>query len=51
MKGKSTKADYKDTFKTKHAGVTDMTLLTKIENNEILNNLRMRFDNHEIYVK
>jgi len=36
--------------KKKSAGVSDLTLLSTITNDEINNNLKMRFTNQEIYV-
>lgn len=43
-------ADWKDGFKKKQAGVSDMTLLSTISNESINDNLKKRFENKEIYV-
>ncbi|GAA5831836.1 hypothetical protein JCM3766R1_000120 [Sporobolomyces carnicolor] len=43
------KADWKEGFKKKQAGVSDMTLLTSISNESINDNLKKRFENAEIY--
>ncbi|RUP48704.1 P-loop containing nucleoside triphosphate hydrolase protein [Jimgerdemannia flammicorona] len=43
------KADWKDSTKKKQAGVADMTLLTKITNEAINENLQKRWQNAEIY--
>ncbi|CAG8432949.1 9867_t:CDS:10 [Diversispora eburnea] len=43
------RADYKETFKKKQVGVSDMTMLSKINNEAINDNLKKRFENHEIY--
>lgn len=44
------KADWKDSTKKKQVGVADMTLLTKITNEAINENLQKRWQNAEIYV-
>jgi Myosin head (motor domain) len=43
------KADWKEGFKKKQAGVTDMTLLSTISNEAINENLQKRWTNGEIY--
>ncbi|GAA5969737.1 hypothetical protein JCM11641_008022 [Rhodosporidiobolus odoratus] len=43
------KADWKEGFKKKQAGVSDMTLLSTISNESINDNLKKRFENAEIY--
>ncbi|GAA96617.1 uncharacterized protein L969DRAFT_624263 [Mixia osmundae IAM 14324] len=43
------KADWKEGFKKKTAGVSDMTLLSTISNETINDNLRKRYENAEIY--
>ncbi|GAA5861407.1 hypothetical protein JCM8547_006120 [Rhodosporidiobolus lusitaniae] len=43
------KADWKEGFKKKQAGVSDMTLLSTISNDAINDNLKKRFENAEIY--
>ncbi|BGP38773.1 class II myosin [Rhodotorula kratochvilovae] len=43
------KADWKEGFKKKQAGVSDMTLLSTISNDSINDNLKKRFENGEIY--
>lgn len=43
-------ADWKDSFKKKQAGVSDMTLLSTITEDAINDNLKKRFENAEIYV-
>lgn len=43
-------ADWKDSFKKKQAGVSDMTLLSTISEDAINDNLKKRFENAEIYV-
>ncbi|GAA5911187.1 hypothetical protein JCM6882_006601 [Rhodosporidiobolus microsporus] len=43
------KADWKEGFKKKQAGVSDMTLLSTISNESINENLKKRFENAEIY--
>ncbi|KAN0062042.1 class II myosin [Thecaphora frezii] len=48
-KGGVSKADWREGFKKPQAGVSDMTLLTKISNEEINANLQKRFQNAEIY--
>lgn len=39
-----------ETTKKKEVGVTDLTLISKISNEAINENLRKRFENREIYV-
>ncbi|KAH8120054.1 P-loop containing nucleoside triphosphate hydrolase protein [Phellopilus nigrolimitatus] len=46
---KFAKADWKEGFKKKQVGVSDMTLLTKISNESINENLEKRWKNGEIY--
>ncbi|KZS93344.1 hypothetical protein SISNIDRAFT_441173 [Sistotremastrum niveocremeum HHB9708] len=46
---KVAKADWKEGFKKKQAGVSDMTLLTTISNESINDNLQKRWTNAEIY--
>ncbi|TIB87282.1 hypothetical protein E3Q19_03656 [Wallemia mellicola] len=48
-KAQIAKADWKDSFKKKQAGVSDMTLLTTISNDSINDNLKKRFQVGEIY--
>jgi hypothetical protein len=43
------KADWKEGFKKKQVGVSDMTLLTTISNESINENLQKRWTNAEIY--
>ncbi|CAG8455158.1 9930_t:CDS:10 [Scutellospora calospora] len=43
------KADWKEKFNKKQAGVSDMTLLSKVNNDSINENLKKRYENHEIY--
>ncbi|KAG8935657.1 class II myosin [Tulasnella sp. 418] len=43
------KADWKEGFKKKQSGVSDMTLLTTISNESINENLQKRWTNGEIY--
>ncbi|CAG8548975.1 7493_t:CDS:10 [Paraglomus occultum] len=43
------KADWKEGFKKKQVGVADMTMLSKVNNDAINENLRKRFENGEIY--
>ncbi|KAK4705616.1 myosin I, partial [Phenoliferia sp. Uapishka_3] len=43
------KADWKEGFKKKQVGVSDMTLLSTISNESINDNLKKRFENAEIY--
>ncbi|KAK9768594.1 class II myosin [Basidiobolus ranarum] len=43
------KADWKDSFKKKQVGVSDMTLLSKVHNDTINDNLEKRFQNGDIY--
>ena len=45
----SVKADWKEGFKKKHIGVSDMTLLTTISNESINDNLQKRWTSGEIY--
>ncbi|KAI0714891.1 myosin class I heavy chain [Earliella scabrosa] len=47
--GKVAKADWKEGFKKKQVGVSDMTLLTTITNESINENLEKRWKNAEIY--
>jgi myosin-1 len=42
-------ADWKEGFKKKQVGVSDMTLLTTISNESINDNLQKRWTNAEIY--
>ena len=44
------KADWKESFKKKQVGVSDMTLLSTISNESINENLKKRFESAEIYV-
>ncbi|CAG8480151.1 6505_t:CDS:10, partial [Dentiscutata heterogama] len=44
------KADWKEKFNKKQVGVSDMTMLSKVNNDAINENLKKRFENHEIYV-
>lgn len=44
------KADWREGFKKKQAGVSDMTLLSTISNDSINDNLQKRFQNGDIYV-
>lgn len=46
---KVAKADWKEGFKKKQVGVSDMTLLTSINNESINDNLQKRWSNAEIY--
>ncbi|KAH9044764.1 P-loop containing nucleoside triphosphate hydrolase protein [Lactarius pseudohatsudake] len=46
---KVAKADWKEGFKKKHVGVSDMTLLTTISNESINDNLQKRWTSGEIY--
>ncbi|KDR85724.1 hypothetical protein GALMADRAFT_234780 [Galerina marginata CBS 339.88] len=46
---KVAKADWKEGFKKKQVGVSDMTLLTTISNESINDNLQKRWTNAEIY--
>ncbi|EPQ26326.1 uncharacterized protein PFL1_05975 [Pseudozyma flocculosa PF-1] len=48
-KGGVAKADWREGFKKPQAGVSDMTLLSKVSNEEINSNLQKRFENAEIY--
>ncbi|SCV74210.1 BQ2448_6642 [Microbotryum intermedium] len=43
------KADWKEGFRKKQAGVSDMTLLSTISNDAVNDNLKKRFENAEIY--
>jgi myosin heavy subunit len=45
----SIKADWKEGFKKKQVGVSDMTLLTTISNESINDNLQKRWTSGEIY--
>ncbi|KAF5368396.1 hypothetical protein D9758_002195 [Tetrapyrgos nigripes] len=47
--GKVAKADWKEGFKKKQVGVSDMTLLTTISNESINENLQKRWTTGEIY--
>ncbi|KAJ2841194.1 class II myosin, partial [Coemansia erecta] len=48
--GRVKKADWSEgSNKKKQAGVSDMTLLSKITNEAINENLKMRFENADIY--
>ncbi|KAK7063972.1 microfilament motor [Favolaschia claudopus] len=47
--GQAGKADWKEGFKKKQVGVTDMTLLSTISNESINENLQKRWTNAEIY--
>ncbi|KAF9990905.1 class II myosin [Mortierella antarctica] len=40
---------FQESVKKKSAGVSDMTLLTKVQNENINDNLKKRFENQEIY--
>lgn len=42
-------ADWKEGFKKKQVGVSDMTLLTTISNESVNDNLQKRWTNAEIY--
>lgn len=44
------KADWKESFKKKQVGVSDMTLLSTVSNEAINENLKKRFQGGEIYV-
>lgn len=44
------KADWKEGFKKKQVGIADMTMLSKVNNEAINENLKKRFENAEIYV-
>jgi len=48
-KAKFAKADWKEGFKKRQAGVSDMTLLSTISNDSINDNLQKRFENADIY--
>jgi myosin-1 len=39
-----------DTTKKKEVGVSDLTLISKVSNEAINDNLKKRFENREIYV-
>lgn len=43
------KADWREGMKKPQAGVSDMTLLSKVSNDAIVENLQKRFKNGEIY--
>lgn len=47
---KPKKADWSEGFKKKQSGVSDMTLLSKVTNDAINENLLVRFRNNDIYV-
>ncbi|KAF9074890.1 myosin class I heavy chain [Rhodocollybia butyracea] len=49
VKGKVAKADWKEGFKKKQIGVSDMTLLSTISNESINDNLSKRWKGAEIY--
>lgn len=49
-KGGVAKADWREGFKKPQAGVSDMTLLSKVSNEAVNENLQKRFQNKEIYV-
>jgi len=40
-----------DTTKKKEVGVSDLTLISKVSNEAINDNLKKRFENGEIYVR
>ncbi|CAG8616843.1 14409_t:CDS:10 [Funneliformis mosseae] len=46
---KVAKADWKEGFKKKQVGIADMTMLSKVNNDAINDNLKKRFENAEIY--
>ncbi|CAE7173042.1 unnamed protein product [Rhizoctonia solani] len=48
-KGERIRADWKEGFKKKQVGVSDMTLLTTISNDSVNDNLEKRWKNGEIY--
>ncbi|SNX86354.1 probable Myosin I [Melanopsichium pennsylvanicum] len=48
-KGGVARADWREGFKKPQAGVSDMTLLSKVTNEAINENLQKRFQNAEIY--
>ncbi|KAJ2125795.1 class II myosin [Coemansia sp. RSA 1822] len=49
-RGRPRKADWSEgTTRKKQAGVSDMTMLSKINNESINDNLKMRFENADIY--
>ncbi|EJD03816.1 uncharacterized protein FOMMEDRAFT_106001 [Fomitiporia mediterranea MF3/22] len=48
-KAKFVKADWREGFKKKQVGVSDMTLLTKITNEAVNENLEKRWKNGDIY--
>jgi len=54
-KGGSSKPNIKkatfDTTKKKEVGVSDLTLISKVSNEAINENLKKRFENGEIYVR
>ncbi|RKP23008.1 P-loop containing nucleoside triphosphate hydrolase protein [Syncephalis pseudoplumigaleata] len=43
------KADWQESFTKRQVGVADLTLLSKVSENTINDNLRLRFENGEIY--
>lgn len=49
-KGGIAKADWREGMKKPQAGVSDMTLLSQVSNEAIVDNLQKRFKNGEIYV-
>ncbi|KAM0754619.1 hypothetical protein T439DRAFT_321654 [Meredithblackwellia eburnea MCA 4105] len=49
VSGGVAKADWKEGFKKKQVGVSDMTLLSTISNDSVNDNLKKRFENAEIY--
>lgn len=49
-KGGVAKADWREGFKKPQVGVSDMTLLSKVSNEAVNENLQKRFQNAEIYV-
>lgn len=49
-KGGVQKADWREGFKKPQVGVSDMTLLSKVSNEAVNENLQKRFQNAEIYV-
>jgi hypothetical protein len=50
-KGGIAKADWREGFKKPQVGVSDMTLLSKVSNEAVNENLQKRFQNAEIYVR
>lgn len=47
--GRPQKADWRSAFVKKHVGLEDMTLLTKVSNEDILRNLQVRHSAGQIY--